>query len=115
VTLFDITHGERAGWQQRPARELANDPARSPGLADHRVDLGFGRQHRVVGHVTGPASPDQLRRAFDSWRTALLPCQPSEVSFRDGTVFLKATTHRNRVRVTLTATLPPHRDGEVTP
>jgi hypothetical protein len=35
-----------------------------------------------------------------------------EVTVAGGTVFLRATTDRNRVRVTLSATLMPDEDGE---
>lgn len=50
---------------------------------------------------------------FPDGRSALRLPRPSEVTFSDRTVHLKATAARNRVRVTLTATLRPDADPEV--
>jgi hypothetical protein len=114
VTLFEITPAERAGWQQRAARELV-------AILDAHPDLPViawtvaSAGSILVGHVSGTVSADQLRRTFDTWRQRLLLTPPEEVRFRDGSLVVKATSHRNRVRVTVTATLPPERDGEVTP
>ena len=113
MTLFEITHGERAGWQRRAARELA-------AILDAHRDLPIiawtlaSAGSSVVGHVSGPASAGQLRGVFDAWRVALMLSQHREVTVDGGTIFLKATIHRNRVRVTLSATLMPNEDAEVT-
>jgi len=54
------------------------------------------------------------------WREMLGHTPAEQVRFSDGTVVVNATSQRNRVRVTVTATLPPEWDGdewdgEVTP
>lgn len=111
MTPFEITHGQRAGWQRRAAGELA-------AILDAHRDLPIitwtlaSAGSSVVGQVSGPAPADQLRGVFDAWRVALMLSTHREVTVGDGTVFLRATTDRNRVRVTLSATLMPDEDGE---
>lgn len=111
MTFLEITQAERAGWQQRAARELATilDTHRDLPVIGWSLALGS----TVVGQVTGLAPAYELRRVFDAWRTALRLPRPSEVTFSDGTVHLKATAARDHVRVTLTATLRPDADPEV--
>jgi hypothetical protein len=59
VTPFEITHGQRAGWQRRAAGELA-------AILDAHRDLPIiawtlaSAGSSVVGHVTGPA-PASIR------------------------------------------------------
>ena len=114
MTLFEITQAERAGWQRRAARELA-------AILDAHPDLPViawtvaSAGSILVGHVSGPAPADQLRRTFDMWWEMLGHTPAEEVRFRDGTVVVKATSQRNRVRVTVTATLPSPREEEVAP
>jgi hypothetical protein len=117
VTLFEITHAERVGWQRRAAHELAAILDAHPELPIIGWTLASAGSI-VVGHVTGPGPADQLRLVFDAWRSSLLLSRPSEVVLRNGTVLLKASADRNRVRVTVTATLTSTltpADGEVAP
>jgi hypothetical protein len=108
-----ITDAERSGWQRRAARELGiilNTHIDLPIIAWTLASAGSG----LVGLVSGPARASQRREAFDAWRTALRLGSPCEVVFHDGTVVVKASAHRNQVRVTLTTTLPPdHEDPGV--
>ena len=88
MTLFEITQAERAGWQRRAACELA-------AILDAHPDLPViawtvaSAGSILVGHVSGPASADQLRRTFDMWREMLLHTPAEEVRFSDGTVVVK--------------------------
>jgi hypothetical protein len=114
VTLFEVTQAERAGWQRRAACELA-------AILDAHPDLPViawtvaSAGSILVGQVSGPASADQRRRTFDMWREMLLHTPAEEVRCSDGTVVVKATSQRNRVRVTVSATLAPTRDEELAP
>lgn len=108
------THAERAGWQRRAAAELVavlDSHRELPVIGWMLASAGSG----LVGQISGPAPSNQRRDVFDAWRMALRLGAPCEVVFRDGTVVLKASAQRNRVRVTLTATLPSEDEaGEVT-
>jgi len=113
VTLFAITQAVRAGWQQQAARELA-------AIVDlHRdlpiIDWTIGTAGAVlIGHVPGLASGGQVRRVFDTWRTALMLTEYRECTSATGATYLYAGASRDRVRVKLTATVTVSGDGDVT-
>ncbi len=113
MTLFAITQAVRAGWQQQAARELA-------AIVDLHRDLPIigwtiGTAGAVlVGHVPGLASGGQVRRVFDTWRTALMLTEYRECTCAGGATYLYAGASRDRVRVKLTATVTAGDDGDVT-
>lgn len=104
MTPSGITHAERAGWQCRAVAELAR-------IVDAHADLPVigwtvgAAGATLVGHVNGLAPATGVRQVFDMWRVALTVTEPSETVCDDGTVFLRTTIDRNRVRLTLTATV----------
>lgn len=114
MSIVDITHAERADWQRRAANELAAILSAHhdlPIIGWTLASVGSS----LVGQVNGPAPTSQRRRVFDAWRMALRLGAACEVVFRDGTVVLKASAHRDRVRVMLAASLPPEDEtGEAT-
>lgn len=114
VILFEITQVERAGWQQRAARELTSVLAAHPDLPIIGWTIGTAGAV-LVGHIPGQAPRKEVRQAFDTWRTALILTEYSECTFTGGTTYLRAEASRDRVRVKLTATVPAgDDDGEVT-
>jgi hypothetical protein len=104
VTLFDITPGERAGWQRRAARELTAilDAHRDlPVIAWTVAPAGA----TLVGHVNGLDSAGKVREVFDIWRVALALPEHTETTSGLGAVYLRAVVERNQVRVGVTATV----------
>ena len=67
----------------------------------------------LVGHVSGLTSGGQVRRVFDTWRTALMLTEYRECAFAGGTTYLSAGASCDRVRVRLTATVMADEDGQV--
>lgn len=113
MTLFAITQAVRAGWQQQAARELANI------LNVHRdlpiIGWTIGTAGAIlIGHVPGLAAGEQVRRVFDTWRTALMLTEHREYTVAGGNTYLYAGASRDRIRVKLTATVTAG-DGDVTP
>ena len=104
VTLSGITHGERAGWQRRAAAELAGSSTPTADLPLIAWTVGTAGA-TLVGHVNGLAPATGVRQVFNLWRVALTVTEPSETVCDDGTVFLRTAIDRNRVRLTLTATV----------
>jgi hypothetical protein len=104
VTLFEITHGERAAWQRRAGGELAAI------LQTHR-DLPIivwtvgSAGATLVGQVNAVAPAVEVRAAFQAWRAALMLPERAEVTSRAGTVYLRAAARRNGVHIGLTATV----------
>lgn len=111
MTLFEITAGERSGWQRRAARELA-------AILDAYRDLPViawivGPAGSVLaGQINGLAPAVQARDTFGAWRVALRLGDHSETVSGGGTVYLRAVTHRNQVHVALTATVFDDEGGE---
>lgn len=104
MTSFEITHGERAGWQRRAARELTailDAHSELPVIAWTVASAGA----TVVGHVSGAVPAGQIRKVFHAWRTALTLVEFSQITAGAGRTYLHAATHRNRVQVRLIATV----------
>ncbi|WP_190813056.1 hypothetical protein [Saccharopolyspora pogona] len=106
MSLFEITHAQRAGWQRRAAGELAAILDAHPHLPIIAWTLAPSGS-LVVGQVNGPAPAEQLRATFEHWRSALRLAEPHEVTFSGGSVLLTTQAAFNHVRIKLTATLPP--------
>lgn len=104
MTLSRITHGERAGWQRRAAAELARILGAHADLPVIAWTVGAAGA-TLAGHVNGLAPATGVRQVFNLWRVALTVTEPSETVCDDGTVFLRTAIDRNRVRLTLTATV----------
>jgi hypothetical protein len=108
VTAFEIADWERAGWQRRAVAELVR-------ILDTDRDLPViawlvgSAGSTLVGRVNAFAPDADRRGMFDAWRMALGLNEHSETSCGAGVVLLRAAGHRDRVRVTLTATV--HDDG----
>lgn len=113
MTLFEITQAERAGWQQRAARQLAVilDAHRDLPIIAWTIGTAGAM---LIGNVAGLAPAGQVRRVFDTWRIALMLTEYSECAFAGGTTYLRAAASRDRVRVKLTATLTADEDAEAT-
>ena len=107
MTLFEITQGERTGWQRRAVAELA-------AILDAYRDLPViawtvgSAGANLVGHVNGLAPADTVREVFDTWREALTLGGPDDTTSTGGTSHLYAVADRNCVRVGLTATVLDH-------
>jgi hypothetical protein len=104
VTLFDITHGERAGWQRQAATELAAILDAHPDLPVIAWTIGPAGA-TVVGRVHGLVCAGRVRDVFQMWRSALAFAEHNETASADGTAFLRASVTRNRVLLVLTATV----------
>ena len=103
MTIFGITQPERAGWQRRAAAELATVLDAHRDLAVITWTVGpVGAT--LVGHVTGP-SGTRVRDDFRTWAAALALGEHRRTASGTGSVFLRAATSRNNVRLGLTATL----------
>jgi hypothetical protein len=105
VTLFEVTHADRTGWQRRAAAELA-------AILDAHRDLPViawtvgPAGATLVGHVDGLAPAITVREVFDTWRVALSLDGFGETPSGGGeTIHLHAMAYRNRVRVGLAATV----------
>ena len=102
MSLTEITHGQRAGWQRRAAAELAAILAAHRNLPVIAWTLGLAGA-TLVGHVNSLAPAEQVRGVFNAWRAALRLTEHSQTTSGGGTVYLRAVAHRNRVRLALTA------------
>lgn len=103
MTTFGITQRERAGWQRRAAAELTAvlDAHRDLSVITWTVGpVGA----TLVGHVTGPVGT-RVREDFEAWAAALTLDEHRRTPGGTGSVFLRAATSRNNVRLGLTATL----------
>jgi hypothetical protein len=103
VTAYDITHADLAGWQRRAAAELGRLLAVNRDLPVIAWTVGSAGAV-LVGQVGGPAPAAQVRAAFDAWRVAL-GLGDGESTPWAGAVVLRAAAYRNRVQVTVTATV----------
>lgn len=112
MTLFEITHGQRAGWQRRAVRELAAILDAHRDLPPVAWTVGTAGCW-LVGHINGLTPAAELRRAFESWRVRLMLTEHSEVTSGCGASYLRAAADRNRVRVGLTATVFDDQDEAV--
>lgn len=110
MTLFDVTHGVRAGWQRRAVAELARilDAHRDLPMITWTVGPAGAT---VVGRINAAAPALAVREAFDLWRAALALDEPTKIDFDGGAVHLRAVTNRNQVRLSLSATVV-NDDGE---
>jgi hypothetical protein len=112
VTLFEITHGERAGWQRRAAAELAS-------ILQAHQDLPLiawtvsPAGSVLIGQVNGLAPAAQVREVFTAWRLALALEEHSGHQLSGGATWLHAATRRNRVRVRLSATVFDDESGQL--
>jgi hypothetical protein len=112
VTVFEITHGQRVGWQRRAARELAAilDAHRDlPSIAWTVGAAGCA----LVGHINGLAPAAEVRAVFELWRVPLMLTEHSEASCGGGRTYLRAAADRHGVRVRLTATVYDDQDEAV--
>ena len=111
MSLFQISHAERASWQRRAAAELAR-------ILDAHQDLPLiawtvgPTGASLLGQVNAPVPPVERRRVFDLWRTALAVADPVQTRCGDGTVYLRAVVERNGVRLGLAVTLFSDSEGE---
>lgn len=114
MTGFEITQAERAGWQQRAARELTAilDAHRELPVISWAVASAGAT---VVGHVSGPFPAGQIRQVFHAWQVALRLVEHSEVTVGGGSAYLHAARHRDRVQVRLTATVHDEEPNGVVP
>jgi hypothetical protein len=109
VTAYEITHADQAGWQARAAAELARILAEHRGLPVIAWTVGPAGA-TLTGRVGAVAPATRVRAAFDAWRVAL-GLGEHRPSMSAGVTYLHATADRNRVRVTLAATVCDD-DGE---
>jgi hypothetical protein len=112
VTLFEITHAQRVGWQRRAARELAAILDAHRDLPSITWTVGAAGC-ALVGHISGLAPAAEVRAAFELWRVALMLTERSEASCGGGRTSLRAAADRHRVRVRLTATVVDDQDEAV--
>jgi len=66
VTLFEITHGERAGWQRWAAAELASILQAHQDLPVIAWTVGPAGSV-LIGQVNGLAPAAQVREVFTAW------------------------------------------------
>jgi hypothetical protein len=111
VTAYEITHAEQAGWQRRAAAELGRILAEHPGLPALAWTVGPAGA-TLSGRVGGLAPAARVRAVFDAWRAALALDEPQPGTIA-GVTYLHAGTGRNRVRVTLSATVCDDNEGDV--
>lgn len=104
MTLFAITHAERAGWQRRAAAELAAILHAHRDLPVIAWTVGPAGA-TLTGHIHGLAPAQEVRASFDAWRTALMICEHTDTRSGHGVAYLRALTRRNRVHLGLTATV----------
>jgi hypothetical protein len=110
VSLFQITHAERAAWQRRAVTELATilDVYRDLPVIAWRVASAGAT---LTGRINGLAPADQVRASFQRWQVALDIGAHTETPSDPGVAYLHAVTHRNRVGVGLAATVFDHDGG----
>ena len=112
MTPLEITRGERAGGRRRAGGELA-------AIGDAQGDLGIiawtlaWAGGSVAGQVSGPASAERLRGAFDAGRVALRLSEHREVTLDGGAILPSPTVDRNPVRAIAATTVVLDEDGEV--
>jgi hypothetical protein len=102
--MFPIVQAEQAGWQRRDAVVLAAilDTHRDlPVIAWTVGPAGAMLSGRVPGR--GPAAA--VRAVFHDWRLALCLAEHSETVGGSGICYLRAVGRRDRVRLSLTATV----------
>jgi hypothetical protein len=104
VSFIETTHGQRAGWQRRAAAELTAILAAHRDLPVIAWTLGPAGA-TLIGHVNSFASAQQVHRVFNAWRAALGLSEQRQTASGNGTAYLRAVVHRNRVRIALTATV----------
>lgn len=105
MTRFEITSGERAGWQRRAVAELLRilDTHRDLPLIAWRIAAAGAA---LVGHVHARGGTAQAREAFEAWRAALGLGEQTEIRGGLASLHLRAVADRNQVRVALIATIP---------
>jgi hypothetical protein len=108
VTAYEVTREEQAGWQRRAAAELGRVLAAHRDLPVVAWTVGPAGA-RLSGRVGGVA-PARVRAVFDAWRVALVLGE-HRPGTSAGVTYLTASAERNRVRVTLSATVCDD-DGE---
>jgi hypothetical protein len=104
VSLFPIAQAERAGWQRRAATELAALLDTHPDLPLIAWTVGPAGA-TLTGQIPGLAPSSQVRAGFAAWQAALGIDEHTETPGGPGVAYLRALTHRNRVRVGLAATV----------
>ncbi|KDA41263.1 MULTISPECIES: hypothetical protein [unclassified Frankia] len=111
MTAYEIIHAEQAGWQRRAAAELGRILAEHPGLPALAWTVGPAGA-TLSGRVGGLVPAARVRADFDAWRAALAlgEHQPGTGA---GVTHLHAAAYRNRVRVTLSATVCDDDEGDV--
>jgi hypothetical protein len=109
TTMLSITGGQRAAWQRCAAAALVQ-------ILDANRDLPLivwtigSAGSTLVGRISVQAPAVQVRAAFNTWRQALTLGERAETPAAAGRRFLRASTVRGAVRVTITATVAD--DGE---
>jgi hypothetical protein len=104
-----VRGGEVATSLRSPIRSGVLAATRRPG-AQRDLDARRCRDRMDRGGLPGGGQPrrglfPRDPQVFHAWRAALTLVENSEVTARAGSTYLHATTHRNRVRVRLTATV----------
>jgi hypothetical protein len=111
MSLFEISHGERAAWQRRAAAELARILAAHPDLPLIAWTVG-PTGAALLGRVKALVPPAEARQVFDLWRAAVALAEPVGTRCADGTVYLRAVAERHGVRLGLAATVFSYSEGE---
>jgi hypothetical protein len=102
--MFPITQAEQAGWQRRDTAVLA-------AILDTHRDLPvivwtvWPAGAMLSGRIAGPGSAAEVRALFHDWRSALCLAEHSETVGGSGICYLRAVGRRDRVRLSLTATV----------
>jgi hypothetical protein len=99
-----ITQADRGEWQRQAALELLKILAERAHLPAITWTITPGGH--LTGHVGKQADSDGGRAVFTSWQLALRIDDVQEVASGDGArAYLRASTSRDGVRVTITATV----------
>lgn len=104
MTRFEITSGERAGWQRRAVAELVRILDTYPDLPLIAWSIAAAGAS-LVGHVHVRAGTAQTWKAFEAWRAALGLGERTEIRGGLASLHLRAVAGRNQVRVALIATV----------
>jgi hypothetical protein len=102
-----VTQADRKRWQRDAVRELAAILDAHPGLP--LIAWAVGQSGGVLsGRIAGPVPGAGPRAAFTAWQQALGLQDVLEVPAADGraAAWLRATTRRGSVRITVTAMVP---------
>lgn len=85
MTLFEISHGERAAWQRRIGGELAAILQMHRDLPIITWTVGSAGA-TLVGQVSGLAPAAEVRTTFEAWRAALMLTERTRghIARRDG-------------------------------